>query len=107
VVLLIQQLILLITGSVLYWLGQIKKRDRINTPDPVDDKPDGIVTWFVMNPDDKKEWIGLPVFENKEAFVKNVNSPDQHQSFLEIMEHLAKEPSWTDGTYVIGDLKTT
>ena len=73
----------------------------------LDDKPDGMVAWFVMNPDDKKEWTGLAVFENKEAYVKNANSPDQHQSFLEMMEHLAKEPSWTDGTYVIGDLKTT
>ena len=66
-----------------------------------------MVAWFVMNPDDKKEWIGVAVFESKEAYVENANSPDQHQSFLEIMEHLEEEPSWTDGTYVIGDLKTT
>ncbi len=68
------------------------------------DKPDGMISWFLMNPDDKKGGIGVAVFESKEAYVKNANSPEQHQSFLQIMEHLEKEPTWTDGTYVISEI---
>ena len=68
------------------------------------DKPDGMISWFLMNPDDKKEWIDVAVFESKEAYVKNANSPEQHQSFLQIMEHLENEPTWTDGTYVISEI---
>ena len=67
-------------------------------------KPEGMVAWFVMNPDDKDEWIGIAIFENREAYVANANRPEQHESFLKMMEHLQSEPKWTDGTYVIGEI---
>ena len=67
-------------------------------------KPEGMVAWFVMNPDDKDEWTGVAIFESKEAYVANANGPQQHQSFLKMMEHLESEPTWTDGTYVIGEI---
>ncbi|MCL0044364.1 hypothetical protein M1N24_02390 [Dehalococcoidia bacterium] len=66
--------------------------------------PDGMVAWFVMNPNGKDEWIGVAVFESKEAHVSNADSPAQHKTFLRIMEHLASEPTWNDGTYVIGKI---
>ena len=64
----------------------------------------GMIAWFVMNPDDKEEWIGVAIFESKEAHVSNANRPEQHEAFLKIMEHLETEPTWTDGTYVIGEI---
>ena len=67
-------------------------------------RPGGMVAWFVMNPDDKDEWIGVAVFETKEAHVSNASRPEQHASFLRMMEHLETEPTWTDGTYVIGEI---
>jgi len=67
-------------------------------------KPAGMVAWFVMKPDDKQEWIGVAIFESKEAHVENSNSPEQHQMFLSIMEHLESEPTLTDGTYVVGQI---
>ena len=67
-------------------------------------KPDGAVAWFVMQPDDKEDWIGVAVFDSKEAHVNNSNRPEQHQMFLKMMEHLQSEPEWTDGTYVISDI---
>ena len=66
--------------------------------------PDGMVAWFVMKPDDKDEWVGVAIFKNKEAYVANANRPEQHESFLKMMEHLESEPMWTDGTYVIGEI---
>ncbi len=67
-------------------------------------KPAGGVAWFVMKPDDKEEWTGVAVFESKEAYVANANRPEQHESFLKMMEHLASEPTWNDGTYVIAEI---
>ena len=67
-------------------------------------KPEGMIGWFVMNPDDKDEWIGVAIFESKEAYVLNANRPEHHESFLKMMEHLETEPTWTDGTYVIGEI---
>ena len=66
--------------------------------------PDGMIAWFVMNPDEKDEWVGVAVFESKEAYISNADSPQQHEMFLKVMDHLASEPTWTDGTYVIGEL---
>ena len=66
------------------------------------DPPAGMVAWFVMNPDAQESWIGVAVFEDKETYVANAESPQQHESFLKIMGHLESEPTWTDGTYVDG-----
>ena len=72
--------------------------------DTTTSKPKGMVALFVMKPDEKENWIGVAVFESKEAYIANANSPEQHEAFLKFMEHLDEEPNWTDGTYVIGDL---
>jgi len=67
-------------------------------------KPKGMIAWFVMKPDANSNWIGVAVFGNKEDHVTNANDPLQHESFEKIMEHLESEPTWTDGTYVIGEI---
>ena len=72
--------------------------------DPTASKPKGMVALFVMKPDEKKNWIGVAVFESKEAYIANANSPEQHEAFLRFMEHLDEEPNWTDGTYVVGEI---
>ena len=65
--------------------------------------PDGMVAWFVMDPDDKDEWIAVAVFESKDKYVANASSAAQHVSFLKMMEHLESEPEWIDGEYVVGE----
>ena len=68
----------------------------------VDIRP-GMVAWFLMRPDDSNaDLIGVAIFESKEAYLANANSPEQHQAFTQVMKHLTAEPSWTDGEYVIG-----
>ena len=58
-----------------------------------------------MKPDlDDRKLIGVAVFRDKEAYVANANRPEQHESFMKIMDHLASEPDWTDGEYVIGEV---
>ena len=64
------------------------------------DKPVGGIGWFLMNPDTQSEWIGVAVFESKEAHLANANNPYQHEMFQKIMEHLDSEPTWVDGEYI-------
>ena len=62
---------------------------------------EGGLAWFVMNPDEKEHWIGVGVFESKEAYEANANRPEQHEWYLKMVEHLSSEPKWTDGSFVI------
>ena len=67
--------------------------------------PKGMVAWFLMRPDDENaDLIGVAVFESKDAYIANANSPEQHEAFTQMMNHLSSEPIWTDGTYVVGDI---
>jgi hypothetical protein len=67
-------------------------------------KLDGAIAWFVMDPDDNSEWIGVAVFDNKQSYIDNANSPEQNENFLKMMEHLESEPTWTDGNFVINQI---
>jgi hypothetical protein len=69
--------------------------------DTRDTPPEGMVAWLLMQPDEEDYMLGVAVFESKDAYVANANRPEQHESFLQIMEHLDSEPTWTDGTYLL------
>lgn len=66
--------------------------------------PKGMVAWFVMNPDKEDDWIGVAIFDSKEAYLANADNPEQHEMFIKVMEHLEGEPSWTDGHYVVAEI---
>ncbi len=66
---------------------------------------EGILAWFLMRPDDKNaDLVGEAVFESKEAYISNANSPEQHEAFVKMMEYLVVEPTWTDGEYIAGEM---
>jgi quinol monooxygenase YgiN len=44
----------------------------------------------------------VAVFESKEAYESNANSPEQDARFREMMEMLAAEPEWHDGEIIYG-----
>ena len=54
-------------------IGHEEKLLALLNEEAVSEKPEGMVGWFVMNPDDKDEWIGVAIFENKEAYVANAD----------------------------------
>ena len=67
--------------------------------------PDGMLAWFLMRPDEENvDLIGVAVFESKEAYISNANSPEQHEVCTKMMEHLVAEPTRTDGGYVAGEM---
>ena len=63
-----------------------------------------MVAWFVMSPDDKDKSIAVAILESKEAYASNANRPEQHESFLKMMDHFETKPTWTDGTHVIDEI---
>ena len=67
-------------------------------------KPKEMIAWFLMDPDDHGEWIGVAVFKSKQAHIDNANSPEQNENFVNMMKHLESDPVWTDGTYVISEI---
>ena len=66
--------------------------------------PEGMVAWFVMKPDNEDNGLGVAIFESKEAHINNANDPKQAEVFGKIMAHLNSDPTWTDGSYVIGEI---
>lgn len=66
------------------------------------DNPPGAVAFYLMKPDDGSDFIGVAVFENKDAYLANANRPEQHENFAKMMQYLNSEPGWNDGEYPIG-----
>ena len=61
-------------------IKMMKENDRM---------PDGMVAWFLMNPDDDgKDMVGVAIFKNKESHLANANNPDQHDYFVEMINSL-------------------
>jgi len=65
----------------------------------------GAVAVYVYQMDkDSREFYMAVVFESKESYVANANSPEQHQRFLQMMEVLESEPEWHDGNVVFSNV---
>jgi heme-degrading monooxygenase HmoA len=43
------------------------------------------------------------LFESKEAYLANANSPEQYERYLEMRALLDSDPEWNDGEVVSGD----
>ena len=65
--------------------------------------PEGMISWYLMNPDDDGDLIGIAMFKSKEAYKLNAERPETHQNFIKMMEFLNEEPLWNDGEFVIGE----
>lgn len=49
---------------------------------------------------DSNEYYLAVIFESKEAYVANANSPEQHARYVHLLELLDGEPEWHDGDIV-------
>jgi heme-degrading monooxygenase HmoA len=46
------------------------------------------------------EYILVVGFEDRESYVANANSPEQHQRYLGYRELLESDPEWNDGEVI-------
>ena len=65
----------------------------------------GVLAVYVYQMDtDSRDYYMTVVFDSKESYVANAQSPDQHQRFLQMMTVLDGEPEWHDGTVVFANV---
>jgi quinol monooxygenase YgiN len=65
------------------------------------DKAPGQIMRYVYQMDaDPGEIFLVAVFESKEAYWANANSPEQHQRFTELRALLLEDPQWHDGAII-------
>ncbi len=62
--------------------------------------PGAIASYVYQMDKDPDEFYLVVIFESKEAYFANANSPEQNQNFLQLMEFLESEPEWHDGEIV-------
>ena len=67
------------------------------------DRPEGGVAWYVLNPDNDGDLVGIAIFKNEESYKANAERPEQHDNFIKMMDFLVEEPTWNDGNFVIGE----
>lgn len=61
----------------------------------------GQVAVYVYQMDrNPREFFMAVLFESREAYFANAESPEQHQRFLKLMQVLEAEPEWHDGEVV-------
>jgi heme-degrading monooxygenase HmoA len=62
--------------------------------------PGWISTYVYRMDNDPNEYYLTVVFESKEAYVANANSPEQDASYRRLRELLVSDPEWHDGEVV-------
>ncbi|MBK65880.1 MAG: hypothetical protein CL769_02900 [Chloroflexi bacterium] len=67
------------------------------------DRPEGGVAWYVLNPDNDGDLVGIAIFKDKESYKANAERPEQHDNFMKMMDFLVEQPKWNDGNFVIGE----
>ena len=81
------------TGSEEKLIEFTKAEDMIGIP--------GMVSTFVYRMDeDPSEHYLVVVFESKDAYMKNAESPEQDARYRQFIELLEGEPEWHDGEIV-------
>ncbi len=69
-------------------------------------QPEGMVGTLVFQSDsDPNELWLVAIFQNKETYFKNANSPEQHQEYLVMRAAMEADPEWHDGEIVHNSLK--
>jgi len=67
------------------------------------DRPEGGVAWYVLNPDNDGDLVGIAIFKDEESYKANAERPEQHDNFMKMMDFLVEQPKWNDGNFVIGE----
>ena len=70
---------------------QGKKEDLINYLKKDQTIPEGGVAWFVMNPDDEGDMIGIAIFKDEELYRANSEKPEQKNNQIKLIKKKRKE----------------
>jgi quinol monooxygenase YgiN len=64
-------------------------------------RPKGFLGSYVyqMDADPNELWM-VVMFESKQAYMENADSPEQNEEYLQLRELLVEDPVWNDGEVV-------
>ena len=75
-----------------------KQQDLVNVLSRRSGDIDGFLVAHAHQSDADPQVVTVLVgFTDKDAYHANAQHPDQHASYLEVLELLEQEPSWNDG----------
>ncbi|GIK65952.1 MAG: hypothetical protein BroJett018_37460 [Chloroflexota bacterium] len=80
--------------------GMEDRFDQITRDIGVGRAPGQVAVMVYQMDRDSNEFILTVVFESREAYFANADSPEQHERFMKIMQVLESEPEWNDGEIV-------
>ncbi len=61
------------------------------------DIPGAVDTWVYRTDEDPRTYYLTVLFENRESYVKNAESPEQDKRYRALRELLESDPEWHDG----------
>src|SRR5437870_6229870 len=62
--------------------------------------PGAVMTTIYRMDNDPNEYYMAVIFDSKESYFANANSPEQNARFMALMEMMVAEPEWHDGEVV-------
>ena len=77
-----------------------KLQELIEVGQRMDTAPGQIARYVYRMDADPGEMFLVAVFESKDAYWANAQSPEQHQRFMELRAMLLEDPQWHDGDIV-------
>ena len=70
------------------------------SPDPDGQDRGAVAIYAFQTDDDPNEVYTVAVFESREAYVANAESPEQDKRYRQMLQWLEGEPEWHDGEIV-------
>jgi hypothetical protein len=64
--------------------------------------PGWMVDYYFQMDRDPEEFFLVAIFRDKESYVANADSPEQHERYLQFRSFLVDDPEWNDGFIVSG-----
>ena len=62
--------------------------------------PGWVVDYYFQMDSDPNEFYLVAIFRDKETYLANADSPEQHERYLKFRSFLVADPEWHDGSIV-------
>lgn len=92
-------------GTIARFLIKPGTRDEfIRTMDSFGDEPIAgwIADYYFQMDKDPEEFYLVAIFKDRESYLSNADSPEQHERYLKFRSFVVADPEWNDGFIVSG-----
>jgi hypothetical protein len=80
--------------------GMESKLDEVMKVYEGDRPPGAIDSWVYRTDEDPRTYYLAVLFENRESYVKNAESPEQDKRYRVLRDLLESDPEWHDGEVI-------